>query len=153
MYMLMETEPGWYFQHIGDDRSQLNSNVIRVFASRFDQKPDCGELQRSPVKFHAHVSLALGRARNVWKKMGRCAFDAPIDVLFRQCTEPGNVTMPVSDQWIVWRVGEARRAVGASSDELVRSELGVVVNPWDVAERLRTGVYPFRYPGFRAPPH
>ena len=69
-----------YFQHIADDKTQLGSNVICVFARRYS--------------------------------------------------------------------GEPMKRVGALIGDRRKAEIGMVINPYSILCRIRTGSYDFAYPGY-----
>ena len=51
-----------FFQYVGNDKTQLDSEVIRVFKLSFEQKDiNIEEIVSSQVDFYAHVFLKLGK--------------------------------------------------------------------------------------------
>lgn len=54
----------------------------------------------------------------------------------------------ISEKWYVWKINEPFKDVGKLEGENREGEIGVIVNPYDVVERIKTGKYSFFYPGF-----
>jgi hypothetical protein len=140
-----------YFQHIADDQSQLGSAVIRVFKTAYPviAEPELNEVTSGKVEFFAHVFIKFGITLKVWERVGNVPFSGQIDVVFRDSGDYGSPEVAVSDDWWVWRINEEARRVGklAGADRL--AEIGIVVAPPHLVERMQTGVYSFKYPMFR----
>ena len=51
-----------YFQYVANDYTQLNSNVIRAFSSKYPLRatPDLHVVLSGDVEFHAHVVILWG---------------------------------------------------------------------------------------------
>lgn len=64
-----------YFQYVANDRTQLNSSVIRMFKKRYMLKdnPSMDEIVRDGVLFYAHTILKGGITDNIWSKVGICS--------------------------------------------------------------------------------
>ena len=58
----------YFFQYITDDKSQLNTNVIRVFKTRYplDYVPNVDDIVNDEVMFYAHVILKFGINERIW---------------------------------------------------------------------------------------
>jgi hypothetical protein len=139
-----------YFQYIAKDPSQLNSQVIRAFKElhAIDARPDVNQIVRGTVDFHVHVMIGLGVKLNLWEKAGKVGFSERPDVLFRNTNDYGRPDVKVSYNWHVWKIGEKFRRVGELRGEERRAEIGIVVNPYDVVNRMQTGEYSFVYPAY-----
>ncbi|MDN5678715.1 MAG: hypothetical protein L0G73_09855, partial [Acinetobacter sp.] len=55
----------------------------------------------------------------------------------------------ISHNWFVWHINDDKFSyVGNLKEENRKAEIGVVVNPFDIVERIKTGKYNFVYPEF-----
>lgn len=59
-----------YFQYIGNDLSQLNSSMIRVFKTKYNLQdtPSLEEVVKDEVMFYAHTVLRAGIENGSWEK-------------------------------------------------------------------------------------
>jgi hypothetical protein len=133
--------------------SQLNSDVIRAFRTEYyaDEALAVDDIVSGEVDFYAHCIVPLGVKLGLWSKVGRASDVGPLDALFRDTNDspcqPGEQVL-VSHRWYVWRINEEFRRVGELKGENRKAEIGVVVNPYDIVHRMKTGAYGFFYPGF-----
>ena len=139
-----------FFQYVADDLTQLNSQVIRSFKTTHPSgaKPDLDELVRGQPEFHAHVAIQWGVKMGLWKKVGNATVAGRVDVLFRNTDDYGNPEIKVSEDWYVWRVNDPFIKVGRLLGKNREAEIGVVISPKQVFERITTGKYSFFYPGY-----
>jgi hypothetical protein len=139
-----------YFQYIGDDITQLNSEVVRVFKRSYalDEKPDCADVVADYVDFYAHVVCKIGVHFKVWTKEGNCRDIAREPIYFRQSDESGNLSMSISKNWSIWEMGQEMQYVGKLSKKYKNMDLGIVVNPYDIKDRMTMGEYNFVYPSY-----
>ncbi|WP_312788857.1 hypothetical protein [Sphingobacterium sp.] len=152
----MENNKIKYFQLIAFDQTQLNSDVIRAFKKQYtiDHKPDLPEIINDEVDFYAHCITKLGVKMNLWEKVGSISEVGEINnILFRGSNDSGvkvgGDTIKVSHRWYIWHINDKDfTRVGKLVGENRKAELGVVVNPYDVIDRLKTGTYNFFYPDF-----
>ena len=134
--------------------SQLNSDVIRAFKRtyRIDENPNPSEVIDDEVDFYAHCSASIGVKLGYWEKVGKVKEVGPLDnILFRNTNDAGGKIghlVEVSEKWYVWKINGEFRRVGKLEGENQKAEIGVVVTPGDVLQRMRTGKYNFVYPGF-----
>ena len=74
------------------------------------------------------------------------------DVLFRGTSDSGSrpgEQILVSNKWYIWKINDLNfTSVGKLEGENRKAELGVVVNPYDIKDRMITGSYNFFYPGY-----
>ena len=70
--MEIDNEYKCYFQYIANDRTQLNSSVIRVFKKRYslDDNPPMDEIIKDDVLFYGHTVIKIGYLENTWYKVG-----------------------------------------------------------------------------------
>lgn len=143
-----------FFQYVANDLSQLNSDVIRAFIKIYpiDKNPDLSEVIKDEIAFYAHCVTSLGIKLGVWEKAGKAAIEGKLDVLFRDTNDCGHKLgdepVKVSDKWYVWKINEKFERVGKLEGENIKAEIGVIVNPFDIVHRMRTGEYGFVYPGY-----
>ena len=136
-----------YFQHVANDRTQLNSDVIRVFKKfNFNTQPSMEEIAACKADFYAHVILPIGVKRGVWVKVGKAKVRMPVDPIFRQSGNEGNYSRDASKNWFIWSLNKPMQKVSKISKELKKIDIGSVVRPNDVVERIRSGEYDFVYP-------
>ena len=139
-----------YFQYIAVDHSQLSSAVILAFMGIYDadSTPTTDALIASQVHFHAHVFLKAGYILGVWRKFGAALPPPTLDVVFRNSADFGNPEIQISQDWYIWRANEPYQTVGPLPVEYQNAEIGVVMPPQMVAERMRSGSYGAVYPDF-----
>ncbi|MEO1254862.1 MAG: hypothetical protein AAFY41_08260 [Bacteroidota bacterium] len=146
-----------YFQLIAFDQTQLNSDVVRAFKKPYPigSNPDLSEIIKGEVEFYAHCVTKLGIKMNVWEKLGNTSEIGSIShILFRDTNDYGSKVgeerIKVSNNWYVWRINdEDFTRVGKLKGANREAEIGLVVNPFDIAERIKTGKYSFFYPSFK----
>lgn len=154
-----------YFQYVANDMTQLNSSVIRVFKKEYplDSSPDLNEVVAGEIDFYTHVVLRWGIEGELWEKVGKAPVIGEIDVIFRD-TNPIDVVfgkgdkidvrfveednVEISHRWNVWRINKPMKFVGDLKGENRKAEIGVVQDPLSVYERMRTGKWRGKYPGF-----
>jgi hypothetical protein len=144
-----------YFQLIAFDLRQLNSDVIRAFSKVYlaDESPSVEEIVRGDVDFYAHCVTKAGVKLDLWKKIGKSDNIGRLDhVLFRDTNDYGakpEERVDISENWYVWRINDPSfTSVGRLAGENRRAEIGVVVSPNQIVNRIKTGNYTFSYPGF-----
>lgn len=137
-----------YFQYIANDRTQLNSCVIRAFQEEYpiNYIPDLKKIASGKIDFHAHVDIKWGIQMRLWRKIGTTDIIGPAIVLFRDCDEDEYVA--TSKRWFIWKINEPMTFVGELTGENKKAEIGVVKNPNEIIERMRNGQYKYLYPGF-----
>ncbi|WP_434148432.1 Imm26 family immunity protein [Methylocaldum gracile subsp. desertum] len=143
-----------YFQYVANDLTQLNSDVVRVFKKTYPvgANPNLSEIVNDEIAFYAHCVTNLGVKMGVWEKVGKVPIVGELDVLFRGTSDSGrkvgDAPVKISHNWYVWKINEEFRHVGKLEGENQKAEIGVVVNPFDIVHRMRTGEYEFFYPGY-----
>ena len=144
-----------YFQLIAFDLTQLNSDVIRAFKTIYDinANPNLLEIIEDETEFYTHCVTKFGIKLSLWEKAGNILDVGDIEkVLFRGSKDSGSKVgeqIKISTNWYVWRINDADfTRVGKLEGDNRKAEIGVVVNPYDVLERIKTGKFNFFYPGF-----
>jgi hypothetical protein len=144
-----------YFQLIAFDSTQLNSDVIRAFKTTYDinANPNLSEIIKDETEFYTHCVTKFGIKFSLWEKIGNNLDVGDIrKVLFRGSNDSGckpGEQVKISTNWYVWQINDADfTRVGKLEGENRKAEIGVVVNPYDVLDRIKTGKFNFFYPGF-----
>lgn len=143
-----------YFQYITNDKTQLNSDVIRVFTERYpiDETPVLSKIIKGNVDFYAHVVTKWGVKQGYWKNVGNDLDIGVTDILFRGShdygVKEGVEPIKVSHRWYVWKINQPFVDVGRLEGENIKAEIGLVIPPYILFQRIKTGNYEFIYPGF-----
>lgn len=144
-----------YFQYIANDLTQLNSDVIRAFEKSYavSDKPELSEIVEDEVDFYAHCVTKFGIKQGLWEKVGNIPFKGSVDVLFRDTNDAGHALgeepVKISHKWYVWKINDKDfTRVGNLTGENRKAEIGVVIPPYLIVERIITGKYSFVYPDF-----
>ncbi len=143
-------EESKYFQYIANDMSQLNSSVIRAFKTGYsnDKIPSLEDIVSDTVDFYAHVSLRNGIEDGLWEKIGKSSKIGALNILFRDSEDYGNPEIKISKNWYVWKINEDYIDIGKLEGEYIKADIGVIVLPEDVVDRMKTGQYHFFYPSY-----
>ena len=143
-----------YFQYVISDLTQLNSDVIRVFKKEYraEMNIPLPEIITDEVEFYAHCVTKAGQKLVCWKKVGNISDVGDVhNILFRGTRDSGKKrgaeSIKVSYNWYIWRVNDRNftkvgKLIGANR----KAEIGLVVNPFDIVHRIKTGKYDFVYP-------
>lgn len=145
-----------YFQLIAYDLTQLNSDVIRVFKQVYDMDatPSLSEIVKDEVDFYAHCVTKSGPKLSLWDKVGYISDVGDINhILFRNTEDCslklGEEMVKVSHNWYVWNINDDDFThVGKLIGEYRKADIGLVVTPYDIIDRIKTGKYQFAYPDF-----
>lgn len=145
-----------YFQYIANDLTQLNSDVIRSYKKEYPKKeqPDYGELLSGEIDFHAHTMINVGVKQNLFIPEGKNIVYPSIDSIVFRCTNdaghgPGKPQVYISEDWYIWKINDENyKSVGKLKGENRNSEIGSVIPPFMIVERIKTGKFNFVYPGF-----
>lgn len=139
-----------YFQYLENDRTMLQSAVIRAFQGTFPQTDpqSLHEFVDLDTAFHAHVFLQAGVTLGIWRKVGRIPLPDLSDVVYRASWDYSNPEVIVSKNWYIWRANEPYLEVGRLPAKYQSAEIGIVKAPQEIAARMLTGHYAGSYPGF-----
>ena len=145
-----------YFQYITNDLTQLNSDVIRSYKKEYskEKQPDYRELLSGDIDFHAHTMINIGVKQNLFIQEGRYeVYPDPSEILFRGTSDaghgPGKPQVYISHNWYVWRINDENFTnVGELEGENRKAEVGIVMPPFAIVERIKTGKFNFVYPDF-----
>lgn len=144
-----------YFQLIAFDLTQLNSDVVRAFKTVYPIKetPDLSKVVKDEIDFYAHCVTKLGLKMNLWEAYGNIKDIGELNhILFRGTSDSGSKPgeqVKISQKWYIWHINDKDfTRIGKLEGENRKAELGIVVNPYDIVDRIKTGKYNFFYPGF-----
>lgn len=145
-----------YFQLIAFDLYQLNSDFIRAFRKIYaiDANPNLLDIVEGEVEFYAHCVTKFGIKMELWEKAGNISNVSQMDlIIFRGTSDYGHKRgeepVKISQNWHVWRLGDLQTVrVGKLKGENKKAEIGLVMNPYDIVERIKTGKYSGFYPDF-----
>jgi hypothetical protein len=145
-----------YFQFIANDLTQLNSDVIRVFKKEYSSKEKINytELLFGEIDFHAHTMINIGVKLNFFRQEGKYDVSPGIrNIIFRDTNDyghkEGEQPIRISNNWYIWRIGDEKfKWVGKLKGEYRMAEIGVVIPPYAIVERIKTGKFNFVYPDF-----
>ena len=70
------------------------------------------------------------------------------DVYFRTSGDLGNPKIRISNDWYVWKINKPMIRVGKLEAKKQRADIGSVLIPSDIVQRMRTSKYNFVYPEF-----
>src|SRR3989338_10410086 len=147
--VLLKNGTKGYVQYIGNDITQLNSDVVRIFKKRYssDVTPSLEEIVKGEIEFYAHVvGVEVGEEDGSWKRIGNSKeLGDPKAPFFRDSRDFGN-KVKISERWSVWHMNEEMIYVGKLDVENVRADIGYVTWPQKVIERMQTGKYSDSYP-------
>ncbi|MHA6726514.1 hypothetical protein ACX3PU_00445 [Chryseobacterium sp. A301] len=145
-----------YFQYIANDLTQLNSDVIRAFKKEYpiNEPSNYEEILSGEIDFHAHTMINVGVKQNLYVQEGKSIVYPSIDdVVFRDTNDAGHgpekPQVFISENWFIWKINDkAFKTVGKLNGENRNAEIGIVIPPFAIVERIKTGKYNFVYPDF-----
>ncbi len=144
----LENDTKGYLQYIGEDASQLYGKVVRVFKKRYSmsESPDLDDVIRGEVEFYSHVlDMNFGVKDGMWSRVGNSSdIGDEKDAFFRTSSDYSKIPLKVVTRWSLWRMNEEPWSVDVLSDELAKAEVGSVMWPIRVVERMKTGIYQFK---------
>lgn len=140
-----------YFHFVDLDRTQLTSDVIRVFKKRYalDEHPKLEDVVAGEVMFYAHVVIAWGIKMGLWEKVGKVKVEEPVRLPFITFHDGNRSPMTIGQRifdfdfdWRVWYNNEpAQEIKGPLPDEFRHAEWGDVMPPVSIFKRMRDGKY------------
>ncbi len=145
-----------FFQYIAVDSTQLNSDVIRSFKKKYliNEVVEIESILDDEVDFYAHCVIKFGLKMKLWEKVGNSNKTGELkNILFRGSRDSGcksGEQIKFSTDWYVWKINDKDfTSVGKLEGDNIKAELGLVVNPYDIIEKMRTGSFRFFYPDYK----
>lgn len=135
-----------FFQYIISDFTQLNSDVIRGFKKAYssNSKISLEEIVEGEVEFYTHTDTKAGIKMGLWGKVGNNPrVGDTTHIVFRSSRDLGNRKIDIQEMqnWYIWRINRPFQFIGNITPEIRRAEMGLVMSPYDIVEKLRTGKY------------
>ena len=133
-------------QYLPDDSSCLHANVIRIFdyVTEENREIDIQVITTKPVACYGHVILKEGIKLGAWSKIGHILLEATLELpTFRLTNEVG---LEKSYDWFIWKVGEDHITIGELTDKYRHLDIGTVVHPLELRDKVITGKDGFTYP-------
>lgn len=144
-----------FFQYIVNDRTQLNSDVIRAFKQIYplDVNPSLSEIIVGEIDFYAHCDTKHGVKLKLWEKAGNISIVGDFtNVIFKDTADygvkVGEDPISISYDWYVWKINGAFNGVGKLEGENRHAYVGLVINPYGIVELMKGNTYPVNYPAF-----
>ena len=145
-----------YFQYIANDLTQLNSDVIRSYKKEYskEEQSDYREVLSGEIDFHAHTMINVGVKQGLFIQEGKDIVYPDIkNILFRGTLDYGQKIngepIKISMNWRVWHINDKDfTQVGELQGENRKAEIGIVMPPFAIVERIKTGKFNFVYPDF-----
>lgn len=151
-----EKEVG-FFQYLLLDPCQLNSEVIRVFNFRGNEKDKINLelIFSSGIDFYSHVIIKSGIRLGLWNKVENYPIEKDFDAPYFRDTfghddeyEGNKIIYKKSNSWNIWQAGysfDSRKNIGFLSKEYELIDIGIVYSPNEVIHRMLTGKYSYPY--------
>ena len=119
-----------YFQYIANDKTQLNSSVIRMFKKRYmlKENPSMDEIVRDDISFYAHTILKVGIERGIWSKVGTC----------KDIGDTENICFKLYDgsRWYGWKINHAFQYYDIYPDKFEKWDSGWVFSFLSILDRI-----------------
>lgn len=139
-----------YFQYIGNDLSQLNMDVIRVFKTSYpaDENPKIEDIVNSQIDFYAQVTdVNYGIEDGLYTKFGNSSDVGKIDEIYFR--DPNCLmTAPECKKWYVWPMNGERKLLNYTNKLVKKSHVGIGMHPIKFLHKMQYGVYPLVYPKY-----
>ena len=133
-------------QHVANDATQLGSAVVLVVRKKYSPNATFAfEQEWVRDGFFAHVFLRAGKTLHIWEHLqwARPVVEEPIPVTWAICNIK-DMQLDTSRHWNLWRTNGEMHA--PSGQELTNAELGLVISPAQIVQRIVHGAYSIRYP-------
>lgn len=130
----IDNEYKCFFQYVGRDRTQMGSDVIRVFKTRYPAvyEPLVDEIVKDEVSFYSHTFLRLGVQEQVWNIIGMC----------KDVGDTENISFRLfDDSWYVWKINGKYQYVDEMTDEIQNFDFGWVFPYKEILRKIETGHY------------
>lgn len=145
-----------YMQLIAFDLLQLNSDVVRIFETKYllNESPDVENVIQDNILTYVHCATDFGLKHDLWRKEGNSLNVGNINnIIFKGTSEyarkEGEEPIKISNKWHVWRIGdEDFTKVGKLEGENRNAYIGLVINPLGIVEIAKGNKYPSNYPDF-----
>lgn len=145
----LEDSKKCFFQFIGFDEPQLNSELIRVFKKIYpeDMDIDIDSVVEDDILLYAHThSVLVGQKDGLWDKVGHSSnIGDPTKLLFNSWL--GDKNNPKF--WHVWHINGQLKQIKSDNKLLKQSyKGGTFLNNDHILKWIKTKTYPFFYPEY-----
>lgn len=134
-----------FFQYIGRDISNMNSDVIRIFNHLYgiSDTPTVDEVVQDSVDCYMHTSVHAGVLQDKWRLYGRTRNVGSMDIYFRDSNDYGLYPNQriVSRNWTIWKMNEERVYVGPLPGKYHSAYIGSIYPPDSVVYRIENQQY------------
>lgn len=148
--LALQNDQKSYVQYIGNDKTQLNSDVIRVFKSRYsrEEKVSLKAIVQDQVELYLHVTgVEFGVDDHTWTWFGHVEDLGSLHgIFFKGSYDYGNPEIKKSERWYAWELNGPMVPFNEMKIESTTVNMGVVMRPKDVRAFMETGKLPFFYP-------
>ena len=116
----------------------MNSDVIRVFNNRYQQRPSVEEILNDTAECYLHTSVSFGVKSGSWIRVGYSDNLGSLDIWFRSSKDMGKYPGQsiISYNWEVWRMNEPREFVGKLPERYYTADIGLLDPPQLIIERI-----------------
>ena len=129
-----------FFQYVGSDLSQLNSDVIGIFRRNYthNEFPNVARFLDDTYEYVLHTTISLGKRMCGWEYLGETSEPHKIDdVLFvTQHSHPlfYRVGEPIDGGWRIWKMNEDAAVISYHPNGKLTN--GMVFPPYSIEELL-----------------
>lgn len=138
-----------FFQFIGKDKTDLNSDVIRIFSSHYTEENTLSNEQiiNDEIECHMHTSVLAGIKMGTWFYYSHSEIKNLSGIYFRTSEDVGLHPLQhyVSHRWVVWEMNGERLRVGYLPEKYHSADIGGIYAPIHIIYRLVNGLIPDRY--------
>lgn len=139
IFMVQLEDCQCYFQYIIDDKSELSSNVIKIFKRKYPlgSTPDFEELADIEAECYAHTNIRIGVKQHLWEKVGKASVHDSFDAKFIDDYDP--IPDLGMKRWQVWILNNKRFKCDELPDDYKKADMGGVIPPKYIVYRIKYG--------------
>lgn len=136
-----------YFQYIAKDSTQLYSEVLRFFATKYpiNEMPSIDSIVNDKVSFYTHTyELTEGIKEGLWHKVGKHEELGDIEhICFRCCQDFSHNIETPDYQWFMWEINKKEFIdIGPQlTNDQANIDIGSVYPADYILEKVKTGRY------------
>lgn len=134
-----------FFQFIGRDTANLNSDVIRIFNHLylFSENPSVDCIINDKIDCYMHTSVHAGVKFGKWKHVGKSSNIGDLNIYFRTSDDYGFFPRQkiISYHWTVWEMSGERIRVGKLPRKYYDAPIGMIYSPDSVVYRVEHQQY------------
>lgn len=117
-----------YFQYLMLDASCMNSEVVRVFQTKYhqDDEVDINSISNDRVAFHTHIVVSAGIKQGLWHKIGHVPLGDFSVPTFRNTLDENE---EVSNNWSIWKTGQPWQFIGSLNNDQKKLDTASIIPP------------------------